>query len=132
MLGKLGSYLPEFRREGMMRELLEMKAAENAAPTPMLGAVTRYDPAMGSISSGVLAAYDPVTDLGGAANAATLGAWADEYLAGMEAAKMVLEFLKAQSSMDLFQTNPKAKRLYERIVGAGVDEVLYNNRRWQR
>lgn len=57
--------------------------------------------------------------------AQTFDEWANDFNATADAAKEVLTYLQAQGNMDLFQHNEKAKRLYQNIIIAGVQKVVY-------
>lgn len=50
--------------------------------------------------------------------------WLDHLSATMDATKEVLSYLKAQASLDMFAHNPNAKRLYTRIINAGITYIF--------
>lgn len=126
LLTTMGQFMTEQQRQAMVQNLIDIRAAEANSVK-----INRYDPMMGHFSSVVASSYDPMTDRGSAINAPTLNQFTSEYVSGMDAAKVVLEFLTAQFGMDLFSGNDRAKRLYERVVIAGINEVFYNNQRWE-
>lgn len=88
---------------------------------------SRYDPVVGVVSSAVANAQDPMAPR----SDHTFGSYAHEFIQSATAAMKVLEFLKAQDNMDLFGNDPRAKKLYNDIIKSGIEDVLYNDKRWK-
>lgn len=52
--------------------------------------------------------------------------WCQEFKQNSEAVNEVLQYLQAQMSMDLFNHNPRAKRVFEHIIKSGIEATIFN------
>lgn len=128
LLKDIGHHFPEHVRNDLTQEVLALEAREVGGDMQ----ARFYDPSTGAISQSIHHAFSFHNGGMDAAHDQTFGGFAKQYCEAADACKEVLTFLQAQDNMDLFQGNEKAKNVYRAIVLAGINEVLYNNRRWAR
>jgi len=111
---QFGGQLDEATRTRMLGDLARARATPPQEP---------FDQTIDAVSKAVTCTFNwnkmP-------ADPQTFGDWSKQYIEGMDAIKIVMEFLQAQEGMDLFSTNRAAKQLYQTIIRVGVEKVILN------